>query len=125
MPPGEGQGRMDEQDRVFVKCAWRLIPFVMLLYLVSYIDRVNIGFAALTMNRDLNLSPTAYGFAAGVFSLSYCGLHLPATVILHRVGAKRTVFAILASWGALSAACAFAQGAVSLSVLRFLLGIAE
>ena len=112
-------------DRVFAKCAWQLIPFIMILYLVNYIDRVNVGFAALTMNRDLGLSPGVFGFAAGVFSLSYCGFHLPATVILHRVGAKRTVFFILASWGAFSAACAFAQGPVGLSVLRFLLGIAE
>jgi len=112
-------------DRLFAKCAWRLIPFIMVLYLVNYIDRVNVGFAALTMNQDLGLSPTAYGFGAGVFFLSYCACHVPSTLILHRTGAKWTVFFILVSWGTLSAACAFAQGPVSFSVLRFLLGIAE
>src|ERR1043165_8073415 len=113
------------EDRIFLKCAWRLIPFLMLLYLISYIDRVNVGFAALTMNRDLGLSPAEFGFAAGVFFLGYCGFHLPATVILHRIGAKWTVFSILVGWGAVSAACALVQGPVSFSILRFLLGIAE
>ena len=112
-------------DRVFAKCAWRLIPFIMVLYLVSYIDRVNVGFAALTMNRDLGLSPAAFGFGAGIFSLGYCGSHLPAAVIVHRMGAKWTMFGILASWGVFSAGCAFAKGPISFSVLRFLLGIAE
>jgi ACS family tartrate transporter-like MFS transporter len=113
------------EDRVFAKCAWRLIPLIMVLYLVSYIDRVNVGFAALTMNKDLGFSPTVFGFGAGVFFLSYCGFHLPATLILHRIGAKWAVFSILASWGAVSAGCAFVQGPISFYVLRFLLGIAE
>ncbi|HYM18443.1 MAG TPA: MFS transporter, partial [Micropepsaceae bacterium] len=113
------------EHQIFAKCAWRLIPFIMLLYLVSYIDRVNVAFAALTMNADLALSPAAFGFAAGVFALSYCGFHLPANVILHRIGVKKAVFCILAAWGTFSAACAFARGPVSLSVMRFFLGIAE
>jgi len=112
-------------ERVFAKCAWRLIPFIGLLYLLSYIDRVNVGFAALTMNRDLDFSPAVYGFGAGVFFLGYCGFHVPATVILHRVGARRTIFSILAAWGALSAGCALVQGPLSFYVLRFLLGVAE
>jgi len=112
-------------DRVFRKCARRLIPFIGLLYLVSYIDRVNVGFAALTMNRDLGFSPAVYGFGAGVFFLGYCAFHVPANVILHRAGARRTVFCILAAWGALSAGCALVQRPLSFYVLRFLLGIAE
>jgi ACS family tartrate transporter-like MFS transporter len=113
------------EDRVFAKCAWRLMPFLMLLYLVSYIDRVNVGFAALTMNRDLNFSPEVFGFGAGVFSIGYCGFHLPGTLLVHRFGAKRAVFCILASWGALSAAGAFIEGPISFFVLRFFLGVAE
>ena len=112
-------------DRVFSKCAWRLIPFMGLLYLFNYIDRVNVGFAALTMNRDLGFTPTVFGFGAGIFFFSYFLFQLPTNVILHRVGARRTVFFILASWGAVSASCAFIQGPVSFYILRFLLGAAE
>ena len=113
------------EDAIFRKCAWRLIPLIALLYLVNYIDRVNVGFAAATMNRDLGLSASVFGFGAGVFFLGYFTFQVPANVILHRVGACRTMFCILASWGVLSAACAFVQGPLSFYLLRFLLGIAE
>jgi ACS family tartrate transporter-like MFS transporter len=112
-------------DRVFAKCAWRLIPFMMLLYLVNYIDRVNVGFAALTMNRDLGLSPAVFGLGAGVLFFSYALFQVPANVILERVGARRSVFCIMAAWGVISAANAFVQGPVSFYALRFLLGVAE
>ena len=71
---------MSGQD-VFVKAAWRLIPFMMLLYIVNYIDRVNVGFAALTMNKDLSFSPTVFGFGAGVFFAGYALFIVPANVI--------------------------------------------
>jgi len=77
------------------------------------------------MNRDLNFSPEVFGFGAGVFSVGYCGFHLPGTVLVHRFGAKRSVFCILVSWGTVSAACAFIEGPISFFVLRFLLGVAE
>lgn len=112
-------------DAVFKKCAWRLIPFIGLLYLTNYIDRVNVGFAALTMNKDLGFSAAIFGFGAGVFFFGYFLFQVPANVILHRVGARRTVFCILAAWGAISAACALVQGPLSFYVLRFLLGVAE
>ena len=95
-----------DQDQVFAKCAKRLIPFMMLLYVTNYLDRVNVGFAALTMNKDLGFSATVYGFAAGIFFLSYALFQIPATVMLERIGARRTVFAIMAAWGACSAATA-------------------
>src|ERR1700730_15901436 len=116
---------MGKQDQVFAKCAWRLIPFMMLLYVTNYLDRVNVGFAALTMNKDLGFSPSTYGFAAGIFFLSYAMFHVPASVIINRVGARRSVFCIMATWGALSAATAFVQELVSFYILRFLLGVAE
>src|SRR5215216_5190956 len=96
-----------QQELVFAKCAKRLIPFIMLLYVTNYLDRVNVGFAALTMNKDLGFSATVYGFAAGIFFISYAMFQIPATVLLERMGARRTVFAIMAAWGALSAATAF------------------
>jgi ACS family tartrate transporter-like MFS transporter len=114
-----------QQDRVFAKCASRLIPFMMLLYITNYLDRVNVGFAALTMNRDLGFSPSIYGFAAGIFFISYAMFQIPATVLLERMGARRSVFAIMAAWGALSAANAFVRDPTSFYVLRFLLGVAE
>ena len=116
---------MIEQDRVFAKCAWRLIPFMGLLYLVSFIDRTNVGFAALTMNKDLGFSPTVFGFGAGVFFVGYALFQVPANVILERVGARRWVFCIMAVWGLLSASNALVQTPMSFYVVRFLLGVAE
>ena len=116
--------RMNEQ-KIFVKCAWRLIPFIALLYLVNYVDRVNVGFAALTMNAELGFTPAVYGFGAGVFFIGYCAFHVPSNVILHQVGARWTIFSILLAWGLLSAGCAFVQGPRGFYVLRFLLGVAE
>src|ERR1017187_7837333 len=113
-------GRMGEEDRVFAKCAWRLIPLMMLLYVVNYIDRVNVGFAALTMNRDLGFSPAIFGFGAGLFFLGYLLFQVPMSVTLERVGARRSIFAILIIWGAISAGTALVQGPHSFYALRFL-----
>jgi ACS family tartrate transporter-like MFS transporter len=113
------------EDRVFTKCAWRLLPFMMLLYFVSFLDRVNVGFAALTMNKDLGFSPAVYGLGAGAFFVGYFLCEVPSNVILARVGARFWIFRIMVTWGAISAACAFIQGPASLVVLRLLLGVAE
>jgi MFS transporter, ACS family, tartrate transporter len=115
---------MNEQQ-IFAKCAWRLLPFMVLFYVVSFIDRVNVGFAALTMNKDLGFSPAVYGLGAGLFFVSYALFQVPANVILARVGAQRWVFLIMATWGILSAACALVQDPASFYALRFLLGVAE
>src|SRR5882762_10162239 len=120
-----GQLSMKEQDAVFTKCAWRLIPFMGLLYLANYIDRVNAGFAALTMNTDLSFSPSVFGFGAGVFFVGYLLFQVPANIVLGRIGARRWIFAILLTWGAISAATAFVQGPSGFYTLRFLLGVAE
>ena len=116
---------MADQEQVFAKCAWRLIPFMMLLYFTNYLDRVNVGFAALTMNQDLGFSPSVYGFAAGIFFVSYAMFQIPANVLLERIGARRTVFTIMAVWGAVSAATAFVRTPAAFYALRFLLGVAE
>ena len=116
---------MQNDDPVFAKCAWRLIPFVILLFAVNFLDRVNVGFAALTMNRDLGFSPSIYGFAAGVFFIGYFAFEVPANLILTRVGARRWIFSIILAWGAVSASCALVQDASTFYVLRFLLGVAE
>lgn len=116
---------MTEQGQVFAKCAWRLIPFMGLLYLVSFIDRANVGFAALTMNKDLAFSPAIFGFGAGLFSVGYALFQVPSNLILERVGPRRWVFCIMVAWGALSTANSLVQGPVSFYALRFFLGVAE
>jgi ACS family tartrate transporter-like MFS transporter len=113
------------EDQIFAKMARRLLPFVMLLYVVNYIDRVNVGFAALTMNRDLGLSPAVFGFGASIFFVGYMIFQVPANLMLEKLGARRWMFIILAVWGLLSAANAFMQGPLSYYTLRLLLGVAE
>jgi len=119
------KGSLMSEQQIFAKCAWRLVPFTALLYVVSYIDRVNVGFAALTMNKDLAFSPGTYGFGAGILFVSFALGQVPANMILMRMGARRWLFCIMAAWGALSAATAFVQTPLSFYVLRFILGIAE
>ena len=107
------------------KVSWRLVPFLMLLYFVAYLDRVNVGFAALTMNRDIGLSDAAFGLGAGIFFIGYFLFEVPSNIILHKVGARRWIARIMLTWGLVSACMAFVQGPVSFYILRFLLGVAE
>lgn len=115
----------DLEQRVVRKLTWRIVPFVMLLYFVAYLDRVNIGFAALQMNRDLGISDAAFGLGAGIFFLGYFLFEVPSNLILHRVGARIWIARIMFTWGIISGAMAFVQGPTSLYILRFLLGVAE
>jgi MFS transporter, ACS family, tartrate transporter len=112
-------------DEVFAKCARRLVPFIVLLFAVNFLDRVNVGFAALTMNRDLGFSPSVFGFGAGVFFAGYCLFEVPANLILTRLGARLWIASLIVVWGAVSAACAFVTDASGFYLLRFLLGVAE
>ncbi len=112
-------------DSVFAKAAWRLIPFLGLLYLANYLDRVNAGFAALTMNRDLGFSPAVFGFGGGVLFAGYLLFQVPANAVLLRFGARRWICCILLTWGGLSAATGFVAGPAGFYILRFLLGLAE
>jgi len=103
----------------------RLIPFLFLLYVVSFLDRVNVGFAALEMNRDLGLDPAVYGFGAGIFFVSYAVAEVPSNLILARVGARLWIARIMITWGLIAAAMMFVRGPISFYLLRFLLGVAE
>ena len=103
----------------------RLIPFLFLLYVVSYLDRINVGFAALQMNQVLGLSATAYGLGAGIFFLSYTLFEVPSNIMLTRVGARLWIARIMITWGLVSAGMMFARGPMHFYVLRFLLGAAE
>ncbi len=113
------------EKRVLRKVTRRIVPFVMLLYFIAYLDRVNIGFAALTMNEDIGLSAAAFGFGAGIFFIGYFLFEVPSNLILHRVGARVWIARIMLTWGLISGAMAFVQGPTSFYVLRFLLGAAE
>jgi MFS transporter, ACS family, tartrate transporter len=113
------------EKRVLRKITLRIVPFVMLLYFIAFIDRVNIGFAALTMNKDLGFSPTVFGFGAGIFFLGYFLFEVPSNLILEKVGARIWIARVMITWGLISGAMAFVQGAHSFYVLRFLLGAAE
>jgi ACS family tartrate transporter-like MFS transporter len=107
------------------KVTLRLIPFLFALYIVAWLDRVNVGFAALQMNSDLGFSSVAFGFGSGVFFLGYCLFEVPSNLLLHRVGARRWIARIMVSWGAISMAMMFVRTTPTFYVLRFLLGAAE
>lgn len=107
------------------KVTLRIIPFVFLLYIVSYLDRANIGYAALQMNADLALTSEAFGFISGIFFIGYFLFEVPSNVLLNRYGARVWIARILVTWGLIAAATAFAQTSTHLYVLRFLLGVAE
>ena len=107
------------------KITWRLIPFLFLLYIVAWLDRVNVGFAALQMNADLKFSESAFGFGSGVFFVGYCLFEVPSNLILARVGARLWISRIMLTWGVISVAMMFVRTPVHFYTLRFLLGAAE
>ncbi|MDB5402207.1 MAG: transporter, partial [Rhodopila sp.] len=115
----------DIEYTVMRKVAWRLIPFLSLGYLINALDRFNISIAALTMNKELGLSATTYGLAAGAFFWSYVLFQLPASAILTRIGARRWLGVTMVVWGICSAGTAFVTDATSFVAMRFLLGVAE
>ncbi|MEE4481671.1 MFS transporter [Serratia ficaria] len=115
----------DLEKKVMRKITLRIIPFIMLLYFIAFLDRVNIGFAALTMNQDLGFSPMVFGLGAGIFFLGYFLFEVPSNLILHKVGARIWIARVMITWGLVSGCMAFVQGTTSFYVLRFLLGVAE
>jgi ACS family tartrate transporter-like MFS transporter len=117
--------KMQIEQRTTQKVLWRIIPFVFVLYVVSYIDRANIGYAALQMNQELGLSASAFGFAAGVFFIGYFLFEVPSNLALARFGARLWIAFILVLWGIIASLGAFVHSAFELYLLRFLLGAAE
>lgn len=116
---------VSREQAVIRKVTWRIIPFVFLLYIVSYLDRANIGYAALQMNAELALSSEVFGFVSGIFFIGYFLFEVPSNLLLERFGARVWIARILVTWGGIAAATAFAQTAMHLYILRFLLGVAE
>ena len=114
-----------DEDAIYRKVSWRLVPFLLLCYVVAYLDRVNVGFAKLQMLSDLKFSETIYGLGAGIFFIGYFIFEVPSNVILHKVGARVWIARIMISWGILSAAMMFVTSPTMFYVMRFLLGVAE
>jgi MFS transporter, ACS family, tartrate transporter len=110
---------------LYAKISWRLIPYMFLLYIAAYLDRVNVGFAAMDMQRDLHFSNTVYGTGAGIFFLGYALCDLPSSLILRRVGTRVWIARIMISWGVVSACMVWVHSPTSFYLLRLLLGVAE
>ena len=110
---------------LYRKISWRLIPYMFLLYIVAYLDRVNVGFAAMDIQRDLHFSNTVYGTGAGIFFLGSALFDLPSNLILTRVGPRIWMARIMISWGVISTCMMFMRSAESFYILRFLLGVSE
>jgi sugar phosphate permease len=107
------------------KVAWRLLPFLMVCYFVSFLDRVNVGFAALQMVKGLHMSPTVFGFGGGIFFVSYFVFEVPSNLLLEKLGARMWIARIMITWGFLAAGTAFVVGPKSFYTMRLLLGAAE
>ena len=113
------------EDAVFRKVILRIVPFLMLCYVVSYLDRVNVGFAKLSMSADLGLSEAAFGLGAGLFFIGYFLFEVPSNLLLQKVGARVWIARIMITWGLVSGAFMFVNSEKSFYALRFLLGLAE
>jgi MFS family permease len=114
-----------QQEAVLKKIAWRMVPFLTLVYVVNYLDRTNIAVASLTMNKDLGLTATEYGLGAGILFLGYTVFEIPSNLALYSVGARRWIARILITWGAVSVVTVWVYDANSYYVARFVLGVAE
>ncbi|WP_448118796.1 MFS transporter [Pseudomonas serbica] len=113
------------EKQVTRKIFVRLLPLLICLYIISYLDRVNVGFAALTMNADIGLSAAVYGWGAGLFFIGYCLFEVPSNLMMAKVGARRWIARILFTWGLIATCMALVEGPKSFLVMRFLLGVAE
>jgi MFS transporter, ACS family, tartrate transporter len=118
-------GDLRIESAIYAKLRRRLLPFLFVLYVVAYLDRINVGFAALQMNRELGLSEAIFGFGAGIFFIGYFVLELPSNLVLQKLGARIWISRIMISWGVVASAMMFTRGARSFYLLRFLLGAAE
>src|SRR3984957_12134642 len=107
------------------KAAWRLVPVLTVAYVFNYLDRTVVGFAALTMNRDIGLSATQFGLGAGMFFVTYCLFEIPSNLALYRFGARRWIARIMITWGVVSAATAWVDSPTEYYLARFALGVAE
>jgi ACS family tartrate transporter-like MFS transporter len=113
------------EQRTIAKVSWRLLPLIVVIYFVAYMDRTNVSFASLSMNQDLGFTAYIYGWGAGIFFLGYFLFEVPSNVILEKTGARLWIARIMITWGMAAAVMVFVVGPVSFLTLRFLLGVAE
>ncbi|CAM2178539.1 MFS transporter [Burkholderia cenocepacia] len=113
------------EKAVLRKVAWRFLPLLIVAYIVNYLDRTSLGVAALTMNSDLHLTASEFGYAAGIFFVGYCLFEVPSNLALYCYGARFWLTRIIITWGIVSASTAWVSGPVSFYLVRFLLGVAE
>ena len=121
----EQEHRLHDTEHVYAKVTWRLVPLLFICYVISYLDRINVGFAQLQMKSELGFSDTVYGFGAGIFFVGYFLFEVPSNLILEKIGARLTLFRIMFVWGLLSAGMAFVSSPMIFYVIRFLLGVFE
>ena len=124
MPLSDPTSPIDAK-KLYARITWHLVPYIFLLYILAYLDRVNVGFAALQMQHDLHLSNTVYGTGAGIFFLGSILFDLPSNLMLNKVGPRKWIARIMISWGLIATAMLFVRGPLSFYLLRFLLGVAE
>lgn len=115
----------DEITRIYSKVTWRLIPFLFICYVASYLDRINIGFAQLQMKQDLGFSDAVYGLGAGIFFFGYFLFEVPSNLLLEKIGARKTLLRIMVVWGTISACMMFVKTPMQFYIARFLLGVFE
>src|SRR5262245_15058102 len=125
MAAGKPVAATDISTETVRKVRNRLIPLLFLLYIVAFLDRINIGFAALTMNADLGLTSAQFGLLTGIFFWGYCLFEIPSNLLLHRIGARTWITRILVSWGIVAVMTGFVRNVPQLYAARFLLGVAE
>src|SRR5437867_721913 len=116
---------MPDERRIVRKLQMRIIPFVFLLYIISFLDRINIGFAALTMNKELGITSQQFGLLAGIFFFGYFLFEVPSNLLLYKIGARIWIARILITWGIVAMLTGFVHNVHQLYVVRFLLGLAE
>ncbi len=117
--------KKDLEGAALKKITWRIVPFVMFTYFIAFFDRINIGFAALTMNQDLGFSSTVFGIGAGMFFIGYFFTDVPSNIILQKVGPRIWLARIMVSWGIVAAGMISVKTVTGFYILRFFLGVAE
>src|SRR3982074_184206 len=121
--PGISEGAIEA--RTIQKVRIRIIPFIFVLYIVAFLDRINITFAALTMNKELAITSQQYGLLSGIFFIGYFLFEIPSNLLLHKVGARLWIARILVTWGIVAVVGGFLHSVQQMYVVRFLLGLAE
>src|SRR6201996_2018231 len=111
--------------QLFSKIGWRLLPFLIVCYMIAFLDRINIGYAQLQMKQTLTFSDATYGFGAGIFFVGYFLFEVPSNLLLERIGVRKTLLRIMFTWGLVACAMAFVQTPLQFYIARFLLGVLE